>query len=36
MVERFNYVKPKKKEAEAVKEVKKDVAKVIVEQQKIL
>lgn len=36
MVERFNYVKPKKKEAEAVKEVKKDEAKVIVEQQKIL
>lgn len=33
MVERFNYVKPKKKEAE---EVKKDEAKVIVEQQKIL
>lgn len=33
MVERFNYVKPKK---EAVKEVKKDEAKVIVEQQKIL
>lgn len=36
MVEKFNYVKPKKKEAEAVKEVKKDEAKVIVEQQKIL
>ena len=36
MVERFNYVKPKKKEAEAVKEIKKDEAKVIVEQQKIL
>lgn len=36
MVERFNYVKPEKKEAEAVKEVKKDEAKVIVEQQKIL
>lgn len=36
MVERFNYVKPKKKEAEAVKEVKKDEEKVIVEQQKIL
>lgn len=36
MVERFNYVKPKKKEAEAVKEVKKDEAKVIVEQQKML
>lgn len=36
MVERFNYVKPKKKEAEAVKEVKKNEAKVIVEQQKIL
>lgn len=36
MVERFNYVKPKKKEAEAVKEVKKDEANVIVEQQKIL
>lgn len=36
MVERFNYVKPKKKEAEAVKEVKKDEVKVVVEQQKIL
>lgn len=36
MVERFNYVKPKKKEAEAVKEVKKDEEKVVVEQQKML
>ena len=37
MVERFNYVKPKKKEAEAVKEVKKDEVKVAtVEQQKML
>lgn len=36
MVERFNYVKPKKNEVEAVKEVKKDEAKVIVEQQKML
>ena len=33
LIERFNYVKPKK---EATKEVKKDEAKVIVEQQKIL
>ena len=36
MVERFNYVKPEKKEAEAVKEVKKDEEKVVVEQQKML
>ena len=36
LIERFNYVKPKKKEAEAVKEVKKDEEKVVVEQQKIL
>ena len=36
MVERFNYVKPKKKEAEAVKEIKKDEERVVVEQQKII
>lgn len=36
LIERFNYVKPKKKEAEAVKEVKKDEEKVVVEQQKML
>lgn len=36
MVERFNYVKPQKKQAEEVKEVKKDEEKVVVEQQKIL
>lgn len=36
MVERFNYVKPQKKQAEEVKEVKKDEEKVVVEQQKML
>lgn len=36
MVERFNYVKPQKKQAEEVKEVKKDEEKVIIEQQKML
>ena len=36
MVERFNYVKPQKKQAEEVKEVKKDEEKVVVEQQKMV